>query len=78
MSRRGWLLFIALSLIWGVPYLFIRIAVRELPPPSLVLLRTAPAAILLLPFVMRRGGLRPLLRRWPWVLLYTVIEVALP
>ena len=38
MSRKGWLLFISLCVIWGVPYLFIRVAVRELPPPALVLL----------------------------------------
>ena len=60
MSRKGWLLFITLCVIWGLPYLFIRIAVRELPPPALVFLRTAPAALLLLPFALRRGGVRHL------------------
>ena len=44
MTRQAWLLFAAMSVIWGIPYLFIRIAVRELPPPALVFLRTAPAA----------------------------------
>ena len=78
MSRKGWLLFIALCVVWGIPYLFIRIAVRELPPPALVLLRTAPAALLLLPFALRRGELRRVLRSWPWVLLYTGIELCVP
>lgn len=78
MSRKGWLLFITLCVIWGLPYLFIRIAVRELPPPALVFLRTAPAALLLLPFALRRGGLRALLRSWPWVLLYTAVELCIP
>ena len=78
MSRKGWLLFIALCVIWGMPYLFIRIAVRELPPPALVLLRTAPAGLLLLPFAFRGGSLRPLLARWRWVLVYTVIELCIP
>jgi drug/metabolite transporter (DMT)-like permease len=41
VSRKGWLLFLTLCVAWGLPYLFIRVAVRELPPPALVFLRTA-------------------------------------
>lgn len=78
MSRKGWLLFISLCVIWGIPYLFIRVAVRELPPPALVFLRTTPAALLLLPFALRRGELRSIARSWPWVLLYTAVELAVP
>ncbi|MCX6372570.1 MAG: EamA family transporter [Actinobacteria bacterium] len=78
MSRKGWLLFIALCVIWGIPYLLIRVAVRELPPPALVFLRTAPAALLLVPLALHRGELRPLLARWRWVVVYTVIELAVP
>ncbi len=78
MSRKGWLLFCALCLIWGIPYLLIRIAVRELPPASLVLLRTAPVALLLLPFVVRRRGREALRGRWRWVLAYSLAELAVP
>ncbi len=78
MSRKGWLLFITLCVAWGLPYLFIRVAVRELPPPALVLLRTATAALLLLPFALRRGEIRRMLRLWPWVLAYTVVELCIP
>lgn len=78
MSRRGWLLFITLCVLWGVPYLFIRIAVRELPPPALVFVRTAPAALLLLPFALRRRETGRLLRRWRWVLVYTLVELCVP
>ncbi len=78
MSRKGWLLFIALCVIWGLPYLLIRVAVRELPPPALIFLRTAPAALLLVPVALHRGELRPLLARWRWVAGYTVVEIALP
>ena len=59
MSRKGWPLFIALCVIWGIPYLLIRVAVEELSPPALVLFRTAPAALLLVPFALYRGQLRP-------------------
>jgi drug/metabolite transporter (DMT)-like permease len=78
VSRKGWLLFVALCVIWGIPYLLIRVAVRELPPPALVFLRTAPAALLLVPLALHRRELRPLLARWRWVAAYTVIELALP
>jgi drug/metabolite transporter (DMT)-like permease len=78
MSRRGWLLFGAMSVIWGLPYLLIRISVRELAPPTLVFARTVPAALLLMPIAWRRGYLRPLLANWRWVLAYTVIELGLP
>lgn len=78
MSRKGWLLFVALCVIWGIPYLLIRVAVRELPPPALVFLRTAPAALLLAPLALHRGELRPLLARWRWVAAYTVVELAVP
>ena len=40
MSRRGWLLFASMCVIWGVPYLLIRVAVRDLSPAMLVLSRT--------------------------------------
>ena len=78
MTRRGWLLFAAMAVIWGIPYLLIKIAVGELTPATLVFARTAVGAALLLPIAAARGGLRPLLPYWRWVLAYTVVEVSLP
>jgi drug/metabolite transporter (DMT)-like permease len=78
MSRRGWILFLALGVVWGVPYLLIKVAVRELTPASLVFLRTAIGAGLLLPVVLLRGDLRALVARWRPILLFTVIEMAIP
>jgi drug/metabolite transporter (DMT)-like permease len=78
MTRRGWLLFIALGVIWGIPYLLIRVAVRELAPASLVFLRTALGAALLVPVLVGRGNLRALLRHWRPIVLFTVIEMAIP
>src|SRR2546426_113478 len=57
MTRRGLLLFAAMCVIWGIPYLFIRVAVGELTPATLVFVRTGVAALILMPFVLRRGGL---------------------
>jgi drug/metabolite transporter (DMT)-like permease len=78
MSSRGWLLFIAMGVIWGIPYLLIKVAVGELHPTFLVLLRTSIGALLLVPWAASRGGLRPLLPHWRAVLFYTAMEVALP
>ena len=78
MTRRGWLLFIALSVIWGIPYLLIKVAVRDLTPASLVFLRTALGAALLFPLALARGNLRALLPRWRPVVLFTVVELGVP
>lgn len=78
MTRRGWMLFAVMSLIWGIPYLLIRVAVRDLSPAVLVFGRTLPAALILLPFAVRRGGLRPLLPHWRWVVLFAAVEMAGP
>ena len=75
MSRRGWLLFGALSVIWGVPYLLIRIAVREVAPSTLIFFRTAPVALLLLPVAAHRGEIPALIRRWKPLVLYTTVEI---
>jgi drug/metabolite transporter (DMT)-like permease len=78
MSKRGWLLFAAMSLIWGIPYLLIKVTDEELTPATVVFLRTGIAALLLVPIAARRGLLRPLLAKWQWVVIYTVVEIAGP
>ena len=78
MTRRGWFLFSALCVIWGIPYLLIKVAVRDISPAALVFLRTTLGTLLLLPLVLRGAQLRPLLARWRPLVLYTVIEIAMP
>jgi drug/metabolite transporter (DMT)-like permease len=78
VTRRAWVLFVALGVIWGVPYLAIKVAVRELSPASLVFLRTSLGAALLLPLVVRGGGVRALLARWRPIALFTLVEMAIP
>ena len=78
VSRRASLLFAALALAWGVPYLLIEVAGEELPPSTLVLARTALAAVLLLPLALARGQVGPVLRRWRPVLAYAVVEIVVP
>lgn len=78
MSRRGWILFAAMCVIWGIPYLLIRVAVRDLSPASVVFFRSAAAASLLLPIALRRGTLIDVFTRWRPLLLFTVLEVTAP
>jgi drug/metabolite transporter (DMT)-like permease len=78
VTRRGWILFAAMAVIWGIPYLLIKVAVAELTPATLVLLRTALGAALLLPLAVARGDVRPLFRHWKPVLAYTFFEIAAP
>ncbi|HEV2032892.1 MAG TPA: DMT family transporter [Candidatus Dormibacteraeota bacterium] len=78
MSRRGWALFVAMCLIWGIPYLLIKVAVSDLSPVTLVFFRTAIGAVLLVPLAAGRGNLKPLIPHWRAILIYTAVEVALP
>jgi len=78
MSRRGWLLFVSMCVIWGIPYLLIKVAVSDLSPATLVLARTAIAALLLLPIAAARSELRPVFRYWVPVLAFATIEIAIP
>jgi drug/metabolite transporter (DMT)-like permease len=78
MSRRGVLLFAVMSILWGIPYLFIRVAVLQMPPTVLVFGRSLLAALILLPLAMRGAGLLPVLRRWRPLVAFAAIEIALP
>jgi drug/metabolite transporter (DMT)-like permease len=77
MTRRGLLLFAAMCLIWGIPYLFIRIAVSELTPATLVFLRTGIAAVVLLPIALRRGGLLTLAGKWRPLVVFALVEIGI-
>src|SRR3954452_18733423 len=78
VSRRGWVLFAAMGVIWGIPYLLIKVAVDELSPSTLVLCRTALASLLLLPIALVRGGLREGLVAWRAVVALAVVEIMVP
>jgi drug/metabolite transporter (DMT)-like permease len=67
MSREAWGLFAAMSVIWGIPYLLIKVAVTELDPAAVAGSRTLLATLVLLPLAIRRGAIWPALRLWPWV-----------
>lgn len=78
MSRRGWVLFAAVSIIWGVPYLFIRIAVQSVSPAFVAWSRVTIGAALLLPMAVQRGSLRGLWPRRAWLVAFAALEMAVP
>ncbi len=78
MTRRGIILFGLMAVIWGIPYLFIRVAVAEITPAVLVFLRTAIGTAILLPFAIARVDLRTVLARWRWLVAFAVVEIAIP
>ena len=79
MTRRAWIAFAAMSVIWGVPYLLIRIAVRHgVTPGALAFGRVALAAVVLLALAQRAGTLRTLRGHGPVLLAYAVAEIAVP
>ncbi|MEV6069294.1 DMT family transporter [Nocardia sp. NPDC052001] len=78
MSKRGWVLFLAMGVIWGVPYAMIRVAVGDFDPVVVAFGRTAIGALVLLPVALYAKVLLPVLRQWKWVLVYTVVEITGP
>lgn len=78
VSRRGLGLFVALSVIWGIPYLLIKVAVASVSPPDLVFARTAIGAVLLVPVAAWRGELRPVVARWRPLIVYSLVELIVP
>lgn len=78
MSRRAWAAFIAVSVLWGMPYLFIKIAVHEVSPTFVAWSRVLIAAIVLLPVAWRLNALAGLRGRYRAVAAYAALEIAIP
>src|SRR3954466_14331801 len=78
MSARAWTLFAAVSVIWGMPYLFIKIAVDEISPSLVAWSRLAIAAAVLLPVAWKLGALRGLAERWRTLAVFAAVEMAVP
>jgi drug/metabolite transporter (DMT)-like permease len=78
MSRRGWLLFAAMCVLWGIPYLLIKVAVAEVSVSVLVFARTALGALVLLPLAARSGAVAVVRAHWRWLLVFAVVEIIGP
>jgi drug/metabolite transporter (DMT)-like permease len=78
VSRRGWTLFTAMSVIWGIPYLLIKVAVGGVPVPVLVLARVGIGAAILLPLAVQRRQLGALRPQWRWLAAFAAVEIITP
>ncbi len=83
VSRKGWILFAVMCLVWGIPYLFIKVAVGEVSVPVVVFARTALGALLLLPLALRAsrksgGQLGTLRRHWRPLVAFAALEIIVP
>lgn len=79
MSARAWTLFGAVSVLWGIPYLFIKVAVDGgVGPAALAWGRVAIGAAVLLTLAARAGALHGLRERWRPLAAYAVLEIAIP
>ncbi|MBV9094672.1 MAG: EamA family transporter [Streptosporangiaceae bacterium] len=78
MSRRGWVLFAAMGVIWGIPYLLIKVADGGVSVPVLVCTRVALGSALLLPVAIRGGHLRALRGHVRWLAAFTAVEIVGP
>jgi drug/metabolite transporter (DMT)-like permease len=78
MSARAWSCFAAVSVLWGMPYLFIKLAVDEVEPVFLAWSRVALGAAILVPIAWRSGAMRGLKTRWRALAAYAACEIAIP
>ena len=78
MTRKHLSQFILIGFLWGVPYLFMRVAVREWDPSVVVFGRVVIGAAILFPIAIRRGVVKVTLRGFKWILAYAVFEMCGP
>ena len=93
VSRKGWVLFAVMCVVWGIPYLFIKVAVEEVSVPVVVFARTALGAVVLLPLALHsaskggaskggasKGGgqLGTLRRHWRPLVAFATLEMIVP
>lgn len=63
---------------WGLPYFFIVWALESFSTPTIVFARTLLGALVLIPYAIKVGGIRPALKAWPFVVLFAVLEMVVP
>ena len=78
MAWRGWAAFVALGIIWGLPYFFIKVALQEVSPLILAFSRVLLATLILMPIAWRRGALRSLAGHKRAIVAFGLVEFAIP
>lgn len=78
MTKKGWGLFALVGLLWGIPYLFMKVAVEELSTPVIVFARVLIGALVLIPLAIYKKELIPALKYWKYIALYAILEMVVP
>jgi drug/metabolite transporter (DMT)-like permease len=78
VSRRAWIAFATCSVLWGVPYFLIKVAVEDTSPAFVAWARIALGAAVLTPVAWRVGAFRGVRERWRIVLVFAVVEICIP
>lgn len=78
MSRKGWALFALVGVLWGIPYLFMKVALEELSTAMIVFARLVIGALFLVPLALRSPNFRLVRRFWLYIALYAILEMVIP
>jgi drug/metabolite transporter (DMT)-like permease len=79
VSGRAWAAFGAVSVLWGIPYLFIKVAVDDgVPPAFLAWVRVVLGAAVLAALAWRLGVLESVRGRWRWLIVFGIVEISIP
>jgi drug/metabolite transporter (DMT)-like permease len=78
MSRRALFHFAVSGLFWGIPYLLMKVAVRDIEPAVIVCSRVLIGAAILIPIAIHQKVLMDAIRGWRYVLPYAIFEMMIP
>lgn len=78
MTRKSWSLFVAVGILWGIPYLLIRVAVRDFSPAMVVFSRVLIGALILVPLAIHQKSFGAALRNFKYIFLYAAVEIMGP
>ena len=78
MTRKSWVLFGIVGFLWGIPYLLMKVAVADIPPPLIVAGRTLIGAAILIPIALRKNTLKDAIKGIKYVIPYAVLEMVGP
>ncbi len=78
MTRRNWILFSIVGILWGTPYLLIRVAVRDFSPATVVFIRVAIGAMILIPIAIKQKTFMSAVRGLKYIFPYAIAEMLIP
>lgn len=78
MTRKSWIQFAFVGFLWGIPYLLMKVAVADIPPPLIVAGRTFIGAAILIPIAIKKNTLKDAIKGIRYVAPYAVLEMVGP